>query len=180
MGTSVSGLSGSYLQQVLAGALQTATGNAATGNAGSTNSAVSGTQSDSTQLSPFAQLVSTLQQLQKSNPAEYAKVAAQISTNLQAAAQTAQSQGNTSASSQLTQLASDFTNAAKTDQLPDLQDLGQAAGGGGHHHRGDRSGSTSSSAISGNDSQSAQSSSLNAATIILQTLSSAGINTPSN
>jgi hypothetical protein len=67
-----------------------------------------GIQSDSTQLSPLAQLLSTLQQLQQSNPIQYQQ---QIATNLQNAAQTAQAEGNTTAANQLNQLATDFTNA---------------------------------------------------------------------
>jgi hypothetical protein len=78
-------------------------------------------QSDSTQLSPFAQLVSALQQLQQSDPTKYAQVTQQIATNLQSAAQTAQSQGNSTAANQLTQLASDFSNASQSGQIPILR-----------------------------------------------------------
>lgn len=52
-------------------------------------------QSDNGQLSPLAQVLGTLQELQQSNPTEYASVTSQISTNLQKAAQTATSEGNT-------------------------------------------------------------------------------------
>jgi hypothetical protein len=97
-------------------------------------SGTSGQQSDSGQLSPFAQLLSTLQQLQQSNPTEYKQVTQQIATNLQNAAQTATSDGNTSAANQLTQLATDFTTASQSGQLPNISDLAQAIGGGGHHH----------------------------------------------
>jgi hypothetical protein len=79
--------------------------------------------------------MSTLQQLQQSNPAEYKTVTAQIATNLQNAAQTATSEGNTTAASQLNQLATDFTNASQSGQLPNVQDLAQAVGGGHHHHQ---------------------------------------------
>jgi hypothetical protein len=85
--------------------------------------------SDSGQLSPFAQLVSTLQQVQQQNPAEYQQLTQQIAVNLQSAAQTAQTQGNSPQANQLGQLATDFTNAAGTGQLPNLQDLAQAVGG---------------------------------------------------
>jgi hypothetical protein len=50
-------------------------------------------QTDNSQLSPFAQVLNTLQQLQQTNPTEYQQVTQQIATNLQSAAQTAQSQG---------------------------------------------------------------------------------------
>jgi hypothetical protein len=145
-------------------------------------------QPDSGQLSSFAQLASTLQQLQQSNPAEYTQVTQKIAANLQSAAQTAQASGNTTAATQLNQLATDFSNASATGQLPNLQDLAQAVGGHhGHHHHG--SGSSDSS-TSTSDSSSAvsqllaslqpgstQNSSLNAAAIIQNTLTTAGVST---
>jgi hypothetical protein len=146
-------------------------------------------QPDSGQLSPFAQLASTLQQLLQSNPAQYKQVTQQIATNLQTAAQTATASGNTTAAAQLTQLATDFSNASSSGQLPNLQDLASAIGGGhhGHHHHGGSS-TASSSSSSATSSSSALSTllaslqsgtqsngSLNAATIIQNTLTSAGI-----
>jgi hypothetical protein len=198
----ISSLSSNYLQQVLASALQSA---GITANTSATSNAVapSGYQSDTTRLSPFAQLASILQQLQQSNPTQYKQVTAQIATNLQAAAQTATSQGNSSAANQLTQLATDFTNASQSGQLPNLQDLAQAVGGGGgghhHHHHAEAASSDNSATSAGSsssstsnssqalsqllsslsqtsDSQSAQNTSTNPAAIILQTLAKAGIN----
>lgn len=145
-------------------------------------------QADSGQLSSFAQLASTLQQLQQSNPAEYSQVTQKIAANLQSAAQTAQASGNTTAAAQLNQLATDFSNASSTGQLPNLQDLAQAVGGHhGHHHHGsgssDSSGTTSTSSsavgqlLSSLQSGASQNTSLNAATIIQNTLTSAGITT---
>jgi len=203
--SSINNLASSYLQSILGTALQ-ATG--LTGNASSnTVSGTSGQQSDSGQLSPFAQLLSTLQQLQQSNPTEYKQVTQQIATNLQNAAQTATSDGNTSAANQLTQLATDFTTASQSGQLPNISDLAQAIGGGGHHHHhghhasssdsstDSSSSSTSSSSTSGSTSTSStsplqqllaafesnatQNESLNPMSIITNTLASAGI-TPTN
>src|ERR1700734_2937454 len=57
-------------------------------------------QPDSTHFSPLGQLISTLQQLQKTDPAKYSHVTQQIATNLQSAAQTAQTQGNSSEAKQ--------------------------------------------------------------------------------
>jgi hypothetical protein len=148
--SAINGLSGSYLQQILASALQSS---GVYGNSGNTSGVASTSQSDSAQLSPFAQLVIALQQLQQSDPTKYAQVTQQIATNLQNAAQTAQAQGNSSAANQLDQLATDFTNASQTGQLPDLQDLAQAVGGGHHRrHRTESSTSGSSTASSGSDS----------------------------
>ena len=60
---------------------------------------------DSQQFSPAAMMLSLLQQLQQSNPTEFQQVTGQIATNLQAAAQTAQSAGNSTLATQLNQLA---------------------------------------------------------------------------
>jgi hypothetical protein len=151
----------SYLQSILSSALQ---------NTGSSVPASGTTEADSSQVSPLAQLLSELQQLQQSDPSEYQQVTQQIATNLQAAAQTATSAGNTTAASQLTQLATDFSNASTSGQLPNIQDLAQAVSGGGghHHHHGGDGGESSSSA------------SLNPFTIISDTLASAGITSSSN
>jgi hypothetical protein len=175
MSTSAIGGSTSYLQQILASVLQAT---AATGSKSTTAGVTSASAADSTRLSPFAQLVGALQQLQQSDPAQYTKTTQQIATNLQSAAQTAQSQGNSAAAAQLTQLASNFTSASQTGQLPNLEDLAKAVSGGGHHHHHhaeESSGSTSSSSTSsGSTSSSSSSSALNPATIILNTLSAAG------
>ena len=174
----ISNLQSSYLQQALLSALQSAGISNNTSRASATPSATT-QASDSIQLSPFAQLASALQQLQQSNPSKYAQVTEQISTNLASAAQAAQSQGNTSAAGQLTQLASDFSTASQTGQLPNLQDLSQALSGGsssgtsrsgGHHHHhhaessSSDSASTSSAAASGSSSSAAASGSSSSTT----------------
>ncbi|MGA3018201.1 MAG: hypothetical protein ABSF62_13870 [Bryobacteraceae bacterium] len=125
----LSGTNSTYLQSLLTSALSSA--NSTSGSTGSTS--LANTQ-DTNQLSPFAQLLSTLQQLQQSNPTEYKQVTGQIATNLQSAAQTATADGNTAAATQLNQLATDFTNASQSGQLPNIQDLSQAVSGGHHHH----------------------------------------------
>jgi hypothetical protein len=176
----ISGLSNSYVQSILGSALQSAglSPNSTTSTSSTT------TQTDGQQLSPFAQMLSALQQLQQSDPAKYAQVTQQISTNLQAAAQTAQSQGNTTAANQLSQLATDFGNASKSGQMPNIQDLAQAMGAH-HHHHGHHgsggSGSSQSEASSGLiqalNSASTQSDSLDPMSIIDSTLASAGVTT---
>jgi hypothetical protein len=151
-------------------------------------------QPDGGQLSPFAQVLSTLQQLQQSNPSQYKQVTQQIATNLQSAAQTAQKNGNTSAASQLNQLATDFTNASKTGQLPSVSDLAQAIAGHHHHHHHAHAASSGSDSDSSSSSPSAsgtsqllsqlvsslhvnttQNDSLNPITIIENTLANAGL-----
>jgi hypothetical protein len=152
-------------------------------------------QPENGQLSPFAQVMSTLQQLQQSNPTEYAQVTQQIATNLQSAAQTATSDGNTSQASTLNQLATDFTNASKSGQLPNVQDLAQATGGHHHHHHshatsGDADSSSTTGASTSDTSgtsqinqilaafqaNGAQNEATNPMAIIMNTLSTAGIN----
>jgi hypothetical protein len=148
-------------------------------------------------MSPFAMMLSELQQLQQSNPTQYQQVTAQISANLQTAAQQATSEGNTTAANQLSQLSTDFSNASTTGQLPNIQDLSQAMSGhhhhGGHHHHSSvnlGSGSSSSSDTSSSSSSTSQSlqqllgafqssslenDALNPISIITQTLESAGV-----
>jgi hypothetical protein len=188
-------LSSPLLQSVLGTALQSV------GLTNNTTASSASTQPDNSQLSPFAQLMSTLQQLQQSNPTEYAQVTQQISTNLQSAAQTATASGNTAAASQLNQLATDFSNASTSGQLPNMQDVAKAmSGGGGHHHHhasssGDSSSSNSSSsssssasqtmsqllsAFQSSTSQSASSASTDPMSIIMSTLSNAGITSASS
>jgi hypothetical protein len=182
----------SYLQSALATTLQvTGLSNANSGNSLTGIGGTPSAQPDNSQLSPFAQLMSTLQQLQQSNPGKYQQVTQQISANLQSAAQTAQSQGNTSAANQLNQLATDFTSASQSGQLPNVQDLAQAAGAHHHHHHHHGGSAESSSTTSGTAStnQSAdsllaafqasatQNDALNPMAIIANALSSAGIAT---
>jgi hypothetical protein len=187
---SISGLSSNYLQSILGTALQgTGLTNKTSGHNVSGTSSTS-LQPDNSQLSPFAQLLSTLQQLQQSDPGKYQQVTQQIATNLQGAAQTAQANGNSTAANQLNQLATDFTNASKSGQMPNVQDLAQAIGGHHHHHHAHPAsdpGSSSSDSSSNGASQtlsqllsalqanSPQSESQNPMKIILDTLSSAGI-----
>jgi len=147
--------------------------------------------SNSGKLSPFAQLLSTLQQLDQSNPGQYQQVTKQIATNLQTAAATATKSGNSAEASQLSTLAKDFGSASQSGQLPNLQDLA-AAIGGGHHLHGHAS-STASTSSAGSASPTSpnatlqqllasfqaganQNNSTNPMSIVMSTLSSAGIN----
>jgi hypothetical protein len=206
--SSINNISSSYLQSIFNSTLQNAgvTSNS-NGTSNSTSSITSpslSSLSDNSNLSPFAQLMSTLQQLQQSDPSKYQQVTEQIATNLLGAAQTAQAQGNTAAANQLNQLSQDFTNASQSGQLPNVADLAKAAGGHHHHHHfhggaassssdsstDSSSSSTSTSSTSSTDSllsqlfsatqsNTAQSDALNPMNIIWNTLSQAGI-TPSN
>ena len=113
-----------------------------------------GAPKDTNQLSPLAQILSTLQNLQQSNPVQYQQVTQQISNNLQTAAQSATSSGNTALAAKLTQLSQDFSKASTTGQLPNVQDLAQAAGGHHHHHHhGGGGASAASGATTANDRQ---------------------------
>jgi hypothetical protein len=109
-----------------------------------------GAKADSSQLSTAARATSTLQQLQQTEPAKYSQVTQQIAQNLQSASQDAQSEGNAQAAGQLNQLATSFTEASSSGQLPNTQSLAQAFTGD--------SGSNS----------------LNPAAIVLSTLSNSG------
>ncbi len=191
----ISSLTSNYLQSALGTVLQGA-GSTRNASGSSSGSSAVEAQTDNQQLSPFGQLMSTLQQLQQSNPSQYQQVTQQIATNLQSAAQTAQADGNSTAASQLNQLATDFTNASQSGQLPNMQDLAQALSGDHHHHHvhapsGDSDSSSSADSTSGSASIStstslsqllaafqaggSQTGSLNPISIIMNTLSSAGM-----
>jgi hypothetical protein len=197
---SIANLSSSYLQSVLGTALQRVglTDNTTANNLSSAGVSSAAFLPDNGQLSPFAQLMSMLQQLQQSDPSKYQQVTEQIATNLQSAAQSAQANGNPTAANQLNQLSTDFSSASKSGQLPNVQDLAQAIRGGHHHHHhahaavadpdGDSSASSSSSGssisstnqtlsrfLSAFHTKEAQNDSLNPTAIILNTLSNAGI-----
>jgi hypothetical protein len=174
----ISSIASNYLQSILGTQRQNS------GLSTNSTSASSPTQKpDSQQLSPFAQLMSELQQLQQSDPSKYQQVTQQISSNLQSAAQTAQSEGNKTAANNLTQLSTDFANASKNGQLPNVQDLAQAVGGHHHHHHSHAASSSSSSSsdqtlsqlVSALQSNSSQSDPLDPMTIMTDTLQSAGI-----
>jgi len=182
---SVSSLtSNNYLEQLLNSALQTSGASANT-----SNTSAAGQNSDVSQLSPFAQILSTLQELQQSNPSEYATVTKQIATNLTTAAQTDTADGNTAGASQLTQLATDFTTASTSGDLPNISDLAQAIGGGaqGPPPPPESSAGSSSSVfqqleqlLASLQANGNSSTSLNPQSIILQTLTNAGISSSSS
>jgi len=176
--TSVNNLSG-YLQSVLSNALQASSATSTTAqNLNGVNTPSVQSQPDSTQLSPFAQLLSDLQQLLQSDPTKYQQVTQQIATNLQSAAQTAQGNGNTTAANQLTQLATDFSDASQSGQLPSVSDLAKAVGGGHHHHRAQSAsansdgdtGSSASNATSDSNSSGSTGSSLDTSLLVNQYL----------
>jgi len=165
-----------YLQSVLSTTLQGA------GLTTRTNASSLQLPSDNSQFSPLVQAMSTLQQLQQSDPTKYQQVTHQIATSLQAAAQTAQSSGNTTAATQLNQLATDFTSASQSGQLPNIQDMAQAMGGHHHHHHysgGSGSSSSSNSTVdqllAAFQTGTTQNNSLDPTSIILKTLSNSGI-----
>jgi hypothetical protein len=197
---SINSLSPSYLQSMLGTVLPGigATNNTSANSLNSIGTSSVALPADNQQLSPFAQMMSMLQQLQQSDPTKYQQVTQQIATNLQNAAQTAQTDGNSTAAAQLGKLASDFNSASQSGQLPNIQDLAQAIGGGHHHHHhahaasadadgdsGGNNGATGTPASSASQaasqflslfqSNSMQNGALNPATIIMNTLSTAGI-----
>jgi hypothetical protein len=125
---SIAGLAGSYLLSMLSGAGNNSSASPAAAAAKIT------TPQDTSLISPFAQILGSLQQLQQSNPSQYSQVTAQIANNLQTGASTATSNGNTALAGQLTQVAQDFRSASQSGQLPNVPDLAQAIGGHRHHH----------------------------------------------
>jgi hypothetical protein len=153
-----------------------ASASSSSGTAAAGSTSASGTN----QLSPFAQVLSNLQQLEQSSSVQYTKVTQQIAGGLQTAAQAATANGYTGLAGKLNQLSTDFNSASATSQLPNVQDLAQLIGGGSSStsaSSGASSGKTSNlsqflqslnASQSGNNSLSAQS-------IIDNTLSIAGL-----
>ena len=187
----LSGIAGGFIQSLISTAVGSLSSPGSATQAGGANLSSLLASSDSApSLSPFAQLFSSLQQLQQQSPAKYQQVTQQIASNLQSASQTAQASGDSAQATQLAQLATDFKSASTNGQLPSAQDLAAAMGGRHHHHHhydaaqsGSQSQSTSSnnandalaqllSAFQGN---AMQSNSLDPASIIRNTLSSAGV-----
>jgi hypothetical protein len=174
-----------YMQSLLSSAAST---NNTSTSASTTAASPASPQDGNPQLSPFAQVLSALQQLQQSNPTEYQQVTSQIATNLQTAASTATADGNTTQAAQLNRLATDFTSASQNGTLPNIQDLAQAMSSGHHHHHhmqassGSSDQSSSASELSNqisaflvNATSSTQAASLDPLSIIQNTLSSAGV-----
>jgi hypothetical protein len=205
MSISINPFSSSNVQSILTSAVQDAgsTTNKATNIDTDALTAVA-QRPDDTRLSPFAKMMITLRHLQQSDPTKYQQVTQQIATNLQRAAQTAQSNGHTTAATQLNQLAAEFTSASQSGQLPNIQDLAQAVGISHpfllhryrhHHPDGDSAGSDAASSAGGSSSSASgssasqtpsqlleafqtngtQSDALNPMNIVLSTLSNAGI-----
>jgi hypothetical protein len=169
---SIINLSSNFLQSILSNGLQGVSSSSKSPNQINFGAQNSVTQpSDSQQISPFAQLLSTLQQLQQSNPTQYAQVTKQIATNLTTAAQSAQSSGDTAAATQLNQLATDFTAASTSGQLPNIQDLAQAVGGGGGHHGHHHHSEAASSTADATSTSTAATSSSSAGSTLAQSLS---------
>ena len=97
---------------------------AKTANASSASSVQQ--QADVLGLSPAAGFLNQLQQLQTQSPQQFQALISQLTGQLQKAAATANNSGNTAQSSQLTQLAKSFQNAASGGALPTALQLQQA------------------------------------------------------
>jgi hypothetical protein len=102
-------------------------------------------------VSPFAQLMQQLQQLQTSNPAEFKKVMQDGATQLQAAAAQATDPSQVSA---LNNLAAKFETASETGSISSLQPRSAGAGtyaphGHHHHHASSSTDSDSTSSSTG-------------------------------
>lgn len=116
-------LASGYIQSLFAGAVS---------GSSSSHTASTGAVSnhpETNEGSPFAQVLSSLQQLEQSHSSQYKHVTKQIASGLQTASQSAMAAGNTALASQLTQLSTDFANASTTGQLPNIKDLANAIGG---------------------------------------------------
>jgi hypothetical protein len=84
--------------------------------------------SDTSQLSPLGQILSTLQQAQQSGGSLYQQLTQEVAAGLQ---QTAQGIGDSKAANLLNQIAGDFTQASKTGAVPDISNLANAVSADG-------------------------------------------------
>jgi len=121
---SIVNLASGYLQSLITGG---------SANSSSQSSIAPTGNGTGANTSPFARILSSLQQLQQSNPSQYTQVTQQISTSLQTTANSATAAGNTGFASEVSQLSTDFQKASTSGQLPNVQDLARAIGVG--HHR---------------------------------------------
>jgi len=103
-----------FIDSLLPGSSSTS---AASSTSASSNTTSAGSTATSNATSPFAQVLSSLQQ---SDPAEFQSVTQQITGYLNTGAQTATANGYTTLASQLSQLSTDFTNISANSQLPGL------------------------------------------------------------
>lgn len=171
--STINTLSTTYLQSILQGALQGVSQTKSPTSPLSSSALNQSTQSslnptpDKDILSPFGKLVLAFRNLQQTNPAQYQQLTAQISTQLQTASDTAQTNGNTKAAAALQQLSSDFSTASQSGQLPNFPDLAKALVGR-HHH--DRYETAQSGAQSGSTTPTT-----NAGQVVANALASAGI-----
>ena len=113
--------------QVAAATASSATANAQPVDADGDNDGTS-----SSQVSPWAQLLSRLQQLQQTDPSKLSSVLTDISNKLTT---DAQATGGVEGQA-LSNLASKFQQAAQTGDLSSLQPTQHRHGGHHHHHAG--------------------------------------------
>ena len=114
--------------------------------------------SDTSGVSPAAQFLNQLSQLQQQNPDQFGQAITQITDRLKQAAQVASNNGNSQRADQLNQLATAFQTAAAGGQLPTPQQIQQAGlGGHQHHHGGHHHGGGHSSLLNAIQTQSSDS-----------------------
>jgi len=119
-------------------------------------------------------LLSELQQLQQTNPTQFKTVMADIASTLQADAKNATGTQATF----LNNLATQFSQAAQTGQMPNLQPQGQQAAGGHHHHHVQSYQSQSASSTTGatsSSSSSSQQTSFSLVQVIQNALQTSGV-----
>ena len=101
--------------------LQGASGNNAARASGASPVSSSAQPAGSASISPLAQALSRLQQIQQQNPDLFKQLAASIATRLQKAAESAKSSGDTEGASALNQLSTAFQGSAQSGQMPSIE-----------------------------------------------------------
>ncbi len=93
-------------------------------NKASQTASTDGIQQDSSKLSELAKLMKQLEEIRVSDPAKYKEITAAISTQLEGAAQSAASQGDSQSASMLNDMASKFKTASETGDEVDMRPPG--------------------------------------------------------
>jgi len=99
---------------------QTQTTASSSPDAPSGTTRVSPPRAATTAISPLAQFLSRLQQVQQQDPERFKQVAAGLAAKLRNAAQAAQARGDSPRAAEFNQLATDFQKASQSGQMPDF------------------------------------------------------------
>jgi hypothetical protein len=121
-------------------------GNLSSVTSSSKTSSTNGAAKDSSATSELATLMKQLESLEKTDPAKFKEISAEVANKLEEAAKTAADNGDSQNAGALNDMAAKFTTASETGKMPDLR------GGGGPPPMGPPPDTSSTSSSSTDDS----------------------------